>query len=120
VGATVEKESSGEETAIWTIVTGVTKDTRSKRSALFHDKVVSLKSRIPASKDGDVNMLSMWLYLYPSNIEDDLSHPNEEGFPKKAGLKPVAEYEWVVFIGIIYATRQLNQQGKGLWTFEAT
>jgi hypothetical protein len=112
VGATVKKRSSSEETPIWTIISGVTNDTRRKRPALFHDKIVGLKSGMPATKDSDVDMLRMWLHLYPSNIEVDLSHLNEEGFPKKAGLKRGTEQEWVVFIGIVYATRQFNQQEK--------
>jgi hypothetical protein len=41
-----------------------------------------LKDRIPTSKDGDVDVLSLWIHLYPGKIEHDLCRLNEEGFIK--------------------------------------
>jgi hypothetical protein len=113
--------AAGEETNVWTIVFGLTTNIwRKKHSADFRHKGVGLKGGIPASKDGDVDLLSMWLHLYPGKIEDDLCRLNKEGLGKKAGWKLVTKHEWLVCIGIIYATRQFNQLGKGLWTSEAT
>jgi hypothetical protein len=113
VGATVEKWAASEETAIWIVVTGAIKDTQSERPTIFTKNVVGLKGEIPTSKDGDVGLLSMWLHLYHGNIKDDLSHLNGEDFRKKACWKPVTHYAWrVVFIGIIYATR--NSTNKGM------
>jgi hypothetical protein len=112
--------AAGDEILVWTIVLAETTDTRKERLVDFREKGVGLKGRIPTSKDGDVDMLSMWLHLYPGKIEDDLCRLHEEGFRKKAGWKLVTPHEWVAFIGIIYASRQFNQLGTGLWTYEAT
>jgi hypothetical protein len=117
---TVEKRVACKGTDIWIVFTGVTKYTRSEQSALLHDKVVGLKGGITTSKDGDVDLLSMWLHLYHSNIESDIRRHNDESFRKRAGWKQFTQHEWIVFIGIIYAARHYNQQGKGPWTSKAT
>jgi hypothetical protein len=111
--------AAGEENDVWTVVLAVTTYTRKERSADFREKGVGLKGGIPTSKDGDVDVLSLWLHLYPGKIEDDLCRMNE-GFRKKVSWKHVTQHEWVVFIGIICPARQFNQLGKGLWTYEAT
>jgi hypothetical protein len=111
--------AAGEETGVWTIVHAVTSDTRKEWSAEFREKKVGLKGGISTSKDGDVDMLSPWLHLYPGKVEDDLCRLNEESLRKEEGWKHVTQYEWG-FFGIIYAFRQFNQQGKGLWTSQAT
>jgi hypothetical protein len=105
-----------EETAIWTVVHGVATNTRRERVANLREKGLGLKGVIPTFKDGEVDLLSLWLHLYLGKIEEDLYRLNEEGFRKKEGWKLVTQHEWAVFIGIIYAARQFNQLGKELWT----
>jgi hypothetical protein len=116
VGAIVEKRAASEETTTWTVVTGVTKDTRIEWSALFHAKVVGPKGGIPMSEDVDVDLLIIVLiYLNPGNIEDDLSRLNEEGFRKRECWKRVTQHDWVGVIDIIYVAQQFNRQEKGLY-----
>jgi hypothetical protein len=68
--------AAGEENVVWTFVPAMTTCTRKKRSTDFREKGVGLKGGIPTSKDGDVDMLSMWLHLHPEKIEDDLFRLN--------------------------------------------
>jgi hypothetical protein len=83
VGAIVEKTAAGEENFVWRDVPAVTTHTRKERLAYFREKGVGLKGGIPTSNDGDVDLLSLWLHLYPGKIEDDLRRLNEEGFLEK-------------------------------------
>jgi hypothetical protein len=87
VGATVEKMAAGEDTGVRTVVPTVTTNTRKEGSTDFRDKGVGLNGGIPTSKDDDVNLLNLWLHLYPEKIEDDLCRMNEEGFRKKSRLE---------------------------------
>jgi hypothetical protein len=57
--------AAGEEIVVWTIVFGVTTYTRRERPADFCEKGIDLKGKILTSIDGDVDMLSLWLHLYP-------------------------------------------------------
>jgi hypothetical protein len=104
--------AASEETGIGTIATGVTKDFESEWSVLFHETTVGIKGEVQTSKDGAADMLSGWPYLYSSNIEDNLSRLERGGLRKNAGWRPATQHEGVVFIGMIYAARQINHQGK--------
>jgi hypothetical protein len=77
--------AAGEEIVVRTVVLAVTTYTRKERSANFRENGVGLKGGIPTYKDGDVDMLSMWLHLRPEKCEDDLCRLNESFRKKHVG-----------------------------------
>ena len=66
-------------------------------------------------RDADVDLLKLWLRLYPGDIEQDLGRLNAAGLRRKATFRQVTPREWVQFWGLILASTQYHAKGKALW-----
>ena len=62
-------------------------------------------------RDQDVDLLRLWLAMYPGDIEEDVARLNYHGIRKKATWKLVTPREWVTFCGLIIAATRFHQKG---------
>jgi hypothetical protein len=65
----------------------------------------SLRARGIPKRDGGVDLLALWLRLYPGNIDDDLERLNASTLRSRSTFRLVTFYEWVRFGGLILAAR---------------
>ena len=84
----------------WTVVEASNNSTFDDRVDGFEN--VGLKDGLPYLNN-EVDLLKLFLNLYPGNIEEDLNRMNEYGKQeyKKAGFTPVTMNELVTFFGLL-------------------
>mmetsp|Transcript_24839 Transcript_24839/g.63963 ORF Transcript_24839/g.63963 Transcript_24839/m.63963 type:complete len:234 (-) Transcript_24839:193-894(-) len=66
-------------------------------------------------RDGALDLLALWLKLYPGDVVQDLEKLNDYALRTRTTFRPVTKSEWVRFWGLVLAARQFNQKGKALW-----
>lgn len=119
--STVKLSASGTtHTATWVVCDKdydppITTDDRAidmKRAA--GDEPTGLRGGLPY-RDGDLDMLGLWIKMYPGDIPTDITRLNETALRTRTSFRPVTESEWVRFWGLIIAARQFNQKGHHLW-----
>ena len=75
---------------------------------------VGLKEGLPVT-DGRVDILKLWLRLYPGDMHADLRKLNDEGLSKRADFRQVSPTEFVRFWGLMIAGTVYAQRGRDLW-----
>ncbi len=66
-------------------------------------------------KDADVDLLGLWMQLYPGDMQRDIDNLNAAGLMKKVTWRAVTAREYTVFWGLVIAGSQYHQTGKHLW-----
>eukprot|EP00873_Tetraselmis_striata_P006595 jgi/Tetstr1/426859/TSEL_017073.t1 len=113
------------KTASWTVVNFAAadkmhrlKDTTAQREA-HRTLPPGLLEGLPIG-DGNVDMLKLWLTLYPGDIEADLERVNASGLRKSNTHKFISLREYVRFWGLVLAGSLYSQQGQDLWATNIT
>ena len=96
----------------WTVISDVTDSTIAERAEKF-DKP-GLRDGLPVQHE-DVDLLALWLLLYPGDMLEDIEKMNAAGLMKKATWRLITPREYTVFWGLMIAGTQYHQQGKNLW-----
>jgi hypothetical protein len=64
--------------------------------------------------DGRVDILKLWLRLYPGDMHADLRKLNDEGLRKRADFRQVCPTEFVRFWGLMVAGTVYGQMDRDL------
>ena len=100
----------------WTVVQDVTEATTVERSQRLPEP--GLKGGLP-TKDSDVDLLGLWLKMYPGDMQDDINRINAQGLRQRYNWKLITQREFVTFWGLIIGASQFHQKGKCMWTNSA-
>jgi hypothetical protein len=96
----------------WTVIDNVMDSTVAERAEKFVNP--GLRGGLPL-KDYDVDLLGLWMLLYPGDMQSDLDKMNAAGLMKKVTWRQITPREYTVFWGLVIAGSQYHQQGKHLW-----
>jgi hypothetical protein len=88
-------------------------DTTAVRAAQMGGQV-ELKEGLPLT-DGRVDILKLWLWLYPGDMHADLRELNDARFNKRADFRHVSPAEFVRYWGLMVAGAVYGQRGRDLW-----
>jgi hypothetical protein len=88
-------------------------DTTAVRAAQMRGQV-GLKEGLPVT-DGRVDILKVWLWLYPGDTHADLRKLNDAGLSKMADFTQVSPTKFVSFGGLMVAGNVYGQRGRDLW-----
>jgi hypothetical protein len=102
-----------KDNVTWTVVDNILDSTEQSRQATV-GQAAGLRAGLPGA-DGDIDLLALWLTLYPGSIEDDLQRLNSQASLRKSTYRPVSMSEWVTFWGLVLGARQFHVRGKDLW-----
>jgi hypothetical protein len=69
-------------------------------------------------KNGDPDLLRLWLTLYPVNFEMHLNNMNAACLRMNHKFQVITEHEYVRFWGMYLTSRQYSKRGKNLWGSE--
>ena len=96
----------------WTVIDNVMDSTVAERAEKFVNP--GLRGGLPL-KDYDVDLLGLWMLLYPGDMQSDLDKMNAAGLMKNVTWRQITPREYTVFWGLVIAGSQYHQQGKHLW-----
>ena len=99
----------------WTVIPETAENSKAERLRLHFCQPVGLIGGLPINHHGDLDLLALWLKLYPGSMEDDLKRVNEAGLRQRHSFNAVSAQEWVKFWGLVLAARQFHVKGKYLW-----
>ena len=96
----------------WTVIPDVMDSTVAERAEKFEKP--GLVGGLPI-RDADVDLLGLWMQLYPGDMQRDIDNLNAAGLMKKVTWRAVTAREYTVFWGLVLAGSQYHQTGKHLW-----
>eukprot|EP00873_Tetraselmis_striata_P037229 jgi/Tetstr1/457493/TSEL_044075.t1 len=111
---------AGRQTVSWTVCGPdydppiTTEDRAADLMRAAGGEATGLRGGLPY-RDGALDLLALWLKLYPGDVVQDLEKLNDYALRTRTTFRPVTESEWVRFWGLVLAARQFNQKGKALW-----
>jgi hypothetical protein len=96
----------------WTVIGEVTDSTVAERAEKFEKP--GLRGGLPV-KNEDVDLLALWMLLYPGDMHDDIAKMNSAGLMKKVHWRLITPREYTQFWGLVIAGSQYHQTGRNLW-----
>eukprot|EP00873_Tetraselmis_striata_P010849 jgi/Tetstr1/431113/TSEL_020829.t1 len=111
---------AGRQTVTWTVCGPdydppiTTEDRAADLMRAAGGEATGLRGGLPY-RDGALDLLALWLKLYPGDVVQDLEKLNDYALRTRTTFRPVTKSEWVRFWGLVLAARQFNQKGKALW-----
>ena len=111
IGVTVQRKDAQGQAVTWTVVSTV----EERPPTMSQPSIFGLKEGLPENESGEVDLLKLWLMLYPGDPGEHITNLNAAGLLKDARFKAVTLHEWLTFWGLIIGARQYSEKGEKLW-----
>jgi hypothetical protein len=127
VGKTTTRTNDRREAIVWTVVTSTSEVVAAPDNTVVASGIqpptspesstlAGLVGGLPTTTTGEVDIVSLWLRLYPGDMQQHLAEINAAGLRSDHRFKAITEFEWVRFWGMIIGARQFSEKGKELWS----